>query len=398
MHFSPLVDRIANKGASHWSIHFDAERQRAQGRDVIILTAGDPDQAPPEAVIEATIASLRRHRTRYSPFVGHPEIRAAIAARVTRRTGRPCAAENIAIVSGAQAGLYCTLQCIAGPGDEVIIPEPIYATYEAIVGASGSRLVTVPLRPESGFHPDIEAIERALTPRTRVLWINSPHNPAGAVLSASEVEAIAALCRRHALWLVSDEVYEDLTFNGPHASAWGLSEQSIVVSSLSKSHAIPGFRIGWVLAPPPLVAHLSNLVICMHYGGPAFIQDGALAALTADLPEVPALREDYRRRASLLAGMLATAPGCRITPPEGGMFLLLDIRGTGLGAASFARALLEQEGVATFPGDGFGPSGAGHIRISLAAPDGQLVEAGKRIVRYVGALGEQVREPSISLA
>jgi arginine:pyruvate transaminase len=134
--------------------------------------------------------------------VGHPELRAAIAARVARRTGRPCSAENIAVVSGAQAGLYCTLQCIAGPGDEVIIPEPIYATYEAVVGASGGQLVTVPLRPEIGFHPDIEAIERALTPRTRVLWINSPHNPTGAVLSASEVEAIAALCRRHALWLV----------------------------------------------------------------------------------------------------------------------------------------------------------------------------------------------------
>lgn len=386
MRFSPLVDRLAGKGADAWRIHFEGVRQRAQGRDVILLTVGDPDQAPPEAVIEATVESLRRHRTHYSPIVGHSELRGAVAARVTRRTGRPCSAENVVIVPGAQAGLYCALQCIAGDGDEVLIPEPIYATYEAVVGASGARLVTVPLRPEAGFHPDLDMIERALTPHSRVLWINTPHNPTGAVLSASEVEAIAALCRRHRLWLVSDEVYEDLTFARPHASAWGVSEQSIVVSSLSKSHAIPGFRIGWIVAPTRLVTHLFNLVLCMLYGGPPFIQDGALAALTADLPEVAALREDYRRRATLLAGMLAAAPKCRLTPPEGGMFLMLDIRDTGLGAEAFARALLDREALALLPCDGFGPSGTGQLRISLAAPDGRLVEAGERILRFTRTL------------
>jgi arginine:pyruvate transaminase len=389
MRFSPLVDRLAGKGAGTWSIHFEAARQRAQGRDVILLTVGDPDQAPPEAIIEATVASLRHHRTHYSPIVGHPELRGAVAARVARRTGHACSVENIVIVPGAQAGLFSALQCVAGPGDEVLVPEPIYATYEAVVGASGARLVTVPLLPEAGFHPDLETIERALTPRTRVLWINSPHNPTGAVLSAGEIEAIAALCRRRGLWLISDEVYEDLTFSRPHTSAWGLTEQSIVISSLSKSHAIPGFRIGWTVAPPPLVAHLFNLLLCMLYGGPAFIQDGALAALAGELPEVAALRDDYRRRADLLAGMLATAPKCRLTPPEGGMFLLLDIRGTGLGAETFARALLEREGVATLPCDGFGPSAAGHLRISLAAPDSRLAEAGGRILRFTQAVARE---------
>jgi arginine:pyruvate transaminase len=386
MRFSPLVDRLAGKGAGAWSTHLEAARQRAQGRDVILLTVGDPDQAPPEILIEATVTSLRRHRTHYSPIAGYPELRSAVAARVARRTGHACSADNVVIVPGAQAGLFATLQCIAGPGDEVIIPEPIYATYEAVVGASGARLVTVPLRAETGFHPDIGTIEAALTPRSRVLWINSPHNPTGAVLSASEIEAIAALCRRHRLWLVSDEVYEDLAFTRPHRSVWGLAEQSIVISSLSKSHAAPGFRIGWIVAPPPLVAHLFNLVLCMLYGGPPFIQDGALAALKSDLPEVGALREDYRRRAALLGGLLADAPNCRLTPPEGGMFLLLDVRSTGLGAEAFARALLDREGVATLPCDGFGPSAAGHLRISLAAPDARLTEASERILRFTRAL------------
>ena len=389
MRFSPLVDRIAGKGAEAWRIHFDAARQRAQGRDVIFLTVGDPDQAPPQAVIDRTIDALRRRRTGYSPIVGLPELRAAIAARVARRSGRACTADNVVVVPGTQTGLYCALQCIAGPGDEVIVPEPMYATYEAVSGASGARLVNVPLRPESGFHPDLDALAGAITPRTRVLWINSPHNPTGAVLTREEVEAIAALCRRHDLWLVSDEVYEDLAFARPHVSAWslaGMAERTIVVSSLSKSHAIPGFRIGWIVGPEALAAHLFNLVLCMLYGGPPFLQEGALAALKTDLPEPASLREDYRRRAALLAGILAAAPRCRVMPPEGGMFVLLDIRGTGLSADAFARALLEQEAVAVLPCDGFGPSAAGHLRLSLTAADDRLEEAGSRILRFARGL------------
>lgn len=389
MRFAPLVGRVAGKGAEAWRVHFDAARQRAQGRDVILLTVGDPDQAPPRAMIEATIDALRRRHTGYSPIVGLSELRAAIAARVAKRSGQACAAENVAVVPGTQAGLYCAMQCIAGPGDEVIVPEPMYATYEAVVGASGARLVTVPLRPEAGFHPDLDALGRAVTPRTRVLWVNSPHNPTGAVLTRDEIEAVAALCRRHDLWLLSDEVYEDLAFARPHIGAWslpGMAERTIVVSSLSKSHAVPGFRIGWIVGPKALTGHLFNLVLCMLYGGPPFIQDGALAALKSELPEVAALREDYRRRAALLAGILAAAPNCRAAAPEGGMFVLLDIRGTGLSADDFARRLLEREAVAALPCDGFGPSAQGHLRLSLTSDDARLEEAGRRILRFAQGL------------
>jgi arginine:pyruvate transaminase len=391
MRFSPLVGRVAGKGADAWRVHFDAMRQRAAGRDVILLTVGDPDQAPPAAVIDATVEALRRRRTGYSPIIGLPELRAAIAARVARRSGQSCAADNIAVVPGTQAGLYCAMQCIVGAGDEVIVPEPMYATYEAVVGASGARLVNVPMRPEAGFHPDLDALARAITPRTRVLWVNSPHNPTGAVLSRGEIEAVAALCRRHDLWLLSDEVYEDLAFARPHIGAWslpGMAERTIVVSSLSKSHAMPGFRIGWIVGPAALTGHLFNLVLCMLYGGPPFLQDGALVALERDLPEVAALREDYRRRAALLAGILQTAPGCRAALPEGGMFVLLDIRGTGLSADEFARDVLEREAVAALPCDGFGPSAAGHLRLSLTSGDARLEEAGRRILRFAQRLAE----------
>jgi arginine:pyruvate transaminase len=387
--FSPLVDRIAGEAAGAWRVHQEGVRRREAGHDVIFLTVGDPDQAAPEAVVDATIAALHRNRTGYSPIIGYPEVRAAVAARVQRRTGRPCSADNVVLTPGTQGGLFCTLNCLAGPGDEVILPEPIYGPYAGVIGASGARMVNVPLRPEKGFHPDIDNFARAVTPRTRVVWINSPHNPTGAVFTADEIAGIAELCRERDLWLVSDEVYEDLAFARPHVSAWSLpdmAERTIVVSSLSKSHAMAGFRFGWVVGPPALSRHLFDFLLCMYFGGPAFIQDGALAALGGELPEAAALRETYRRRALLLSHMLADAPHCRALRPEGGMFVLFDVRGTGLGAEDFARALLEREDVALLPCDGFGPSAVGHLRIALTAPEPRLEDAGRRIVRFAHTL------------
>ena len=389
MRFSRLTERIGGRGAGAWSVHLEARRRREAGEDVILLTVGDPDQPPPQSVIEATVEALRAGRTGYSGILGFPALRAAIAARVERRTGRPCAPDNVAVVPGAQGGLFCALQCLAGPGDEVVAGEPLYATYEAVVGASGARLVTVPLSPERGFHPDLDRLAAAIGPKTRVIWINSPHNPTGAVMTREEVEAVAELCRRNDLWLLSDEVYEDLAFARPHTSAWslpGMAERAVVVSSLSKSHAIPAFRLGWIVGPPELSEHLFHLLLCMTYGSPAFIQDGALAALREDLPEVAALHADYENRAAMFSARLAAAPGCRLSPPEGGMFVLLDVRGTGLGAGDFAQRLLEREGVAVLPCDGFGPSAAGHLRIALSAPEERLREAGERILRFTRGL------------
>jgi len=366
-------------------------RRREAGHDVIFLTVGDPDQTAPAAVLDATIAALRQGRTGYTPMIGYPQVREAVAARMQRRTGRLCTADNVVLTPGTQGGLFCALSCLAGPGDEVILPEPIYGPYAGVIGASGARMINVPLRPENGFHPDLDALANAITPRTRVIWINSPHNPTGAVFTVDEVAGIARLCRERDLWLVSDEVYEDLAFARPHVSAWSLpdmAERTIVASSLSKSHAMAGFRFGWVIGPPALSRHLFDFLLCMYFGGPAFIQDGGLAALVNELPEVGAQRETYRRRALLLTGILEDAPNCRAIPPEGGMFVLFDVRGSGLGAEEFARELLLSEDVALVPCDGFGPSGAGHLRIALTAPEPRLAEAGRRIVRFARGLAK----------
>jgi arginine:pyruvate transaminase len=394
MRFSPLVDRVAGHGAAAWSVHIEARRRQQAGEDIIFLTVGDPDQEPPATVIEATVAALRNRRTGYAAIVGFPVLREAIAARVALRTGQPCTADNVAVVPGAQGGVFSAVQCLAGLGDEIVVGEPIYATYEAVIGATGARMVTFPLRPDTRFHPDLDALAQAITPNTRVVWINSPHNPTGAVFTRPEIERIAALCREHDLWLLSDEVYEDLAFARPHIGAWSLpdmAERTVVVSSLSKSHALPAFRLGWMVGPPELIRHVSNLLLCMTYGSPAFIQDGALAALHEDLPEVAALHEDYRARAALMSELLAAAPGCHAIPPEGGMFVLLDVRGTGLGAADFARRLLDSERVAVLPCEGFGPSAEGHLRIALSAPEARLRDAAGRILRFTQGLNQPPR-------
>jgi arginine:pyruvate transaminase len=183
-----------------------------------------------------------------------------------------------------------------------------------------------------------------------------------------------------------------MAYARPHVSAWslqGMADRAIVVSSLSKSHAIPGFRFGWIAGPAPLIERVINLVLCMLFGGPPFLQEGVLPALQRDLPEVAALRETYRRRAADFSALLAGAPACRLTAPEGGMFALLDVRATGLASLAFARRLLAEEAVAVLPCDAFGPSAAGHVRISLTLPEAQLMAAGHKIVAFATRLAAE---------
>jgi arginine:pyruvate transaminase len=389
VNFSSLVARVSGGGSTTWDIHFEALRRIREGKVTIMLTVGDPDQLAPVRIVEETVAALRSNHKGYSPIAGIASVRSAIAERIERRTGHSCRAENIIVVPGAQAGLYCVVQCLAESGDEVIVAEPIYATYDGVIGASGAVMINVPLLPERAYHPDIESIENAITPRTRVIWINSPHNPTGAVLDRDELMKIAEICERHDLWLLSDEVYEDLAYARPHSSVWSLpnmAERAVLVSSLSKTYAIPGYRFGWVAGPEILIKHIQSLLLCMSYGSPPFIQEGVLPALREDLPEMFELRNTYRRRATIMSGVLRSAHRCTVAEPEGGMFLFLDARDTGLDSWTFARMLLEQESVAVLPSDAFGPSASGHLRISLTAPESELLEAARRIVQFTRRL------------
>jgi arginine:pyruvate transaminase len=390
MRFSSFVERIGGEGAAAWEIHFRASQLKRQGKDVILLSVGDPDFDTPPAIVDAAIESLRQGRTHYGEVVGDHRLRAAIAEAHEARSGQPTDPKQVVVVAGAQCALYAAAVCVLDQGDEIIVPEPAYVTYEAVVGASGARMVFVPLRPERGFQIEPETIERAVTAKTRAVLINSPHNPTGAVITRANWERIAEICVRHDLWLLSDEVYAGLIFEGEHVSPAGLpgmAERTVTINSLSKSHAMTGWRLGWSITPVELAEHIGNLALCMLYGSPPFIQDAARQAFAVEPPEVSAMKQGYRRRRDLVCGRLGNVKGLRCHRPEGGMFAMVDVRGTGLSAQDFASGLLDAEGVSVLPGDAFGPSAAGHVRLSLGTPEPVLEDACGRIVAYVRGLG-----------
>jgi arginine:pyruvate transaminase len=387
--YATITTRLDGDGSRAWHVHDLAAERIERGEDVIALTIGDPDFVTPPAIVEAMFASVRAGRTHYSPARGHDALLDAIALRVSRHAGRPIAREEVVFLPGAQAALYATCLVLLEPGDEVIVPEPAYATYEGVFMTAGATIVHVPLRPERGFHLDVADVERGITERTRVVVINTPQNPTGAAFDEPTLRALVALCERHDLWLVSDEVYAELVFGKRHVSALSIHEgreRVIAISSLSKSHAMTGFRHGWAVGPAEFADNLDRLLQSMLFGSPPFIQDAGLAALQAADDVTSSMCAAYEARARVVVDGLAGVPGVRVRMPEGGMFVLADVRESGLDDLEWALGLLEQEAVAVLPTGTFGPSGRGHVRIGLAASEDRLAEACRRIARYAGTI------------
>ncbi|MDR5861212.1 pyridoxal phosphate-dependent aminotransferase [Halomonas eurihalina] len=383
MRYSRLTDRIAGEGAAAWNIHYRALARLEAGEDITVLSVGDPDFDTPTPIVESAVASLRGGATHYADVQGKHGLREAIVERY-RRHGVEADPERVIVMAGAQCGLYAVAQCLLDPGDEVIVPEPCYVTYEAVLRSTDATMVRIPLRSDAGFRLDAADIEAAITPRTRAIMLNSPHNPTGQLIDADTWHAIAELCRRHDLWLVSDEVYANLVFEGAHqcaAALPGLEERSVVIDSLSKSHAMTGWRLGWVLGPPELIAHLGNLALSMLYGCPDFIQDAARDALTREVPELEAMHASYRARCDAVCAALADCPAVAVIPPAAGMFLMVDIRATGLSSQAFADRLLDDHGVSVLSGEAFGPSAAGFVRLSLTVDEARLTDACRRLAR-----------------
>ena len=392
MRFSDLTQRIAGDGAAAWDIHYRAIALQEQGHDILLLSVGDPDFDTPAPIVQAAIDSLLTGNTHYAEVRGKRALRESIARRHQQRSGQQVYADHVVVLSGAQCALFSVVQCVLNPGDEVIVAEPMYVTYEAVFGACGAVVIPVPVRSENGFRVLPEDVAARITPRTRALALNSPHNPSGASLSRSTWEALAELCIAHDLWLISDEVYSELLFEGEHispASLPGMAQRTATLNSLSKSHAMTGWRVGWVVAPQALAGHLENLALCMLYGSPDFIQDAAVVALEAELPELEAMRQAYRQRRDLVCESLSACPGLRALRPDGGMFVMVDIRETGLSAQAFADRLLDRHGVSVLAGEAFGPSAAGHIRLGLVLGAAQLRDACQRIARCAHELMEE---------
>ena len=395
MHHSALTRRLDVESARVWDIHYLARERREAGEDVILLTVGDPDFDTPPAIIDEAGRSMRRGRTRYGPTAGDPLLREAIARHHEQLTAQPVSAENVVVFAGAQSALFSCALCIADPGDEIAVFEPRYVTYDGVIDTPGAVRVDVPLAAPQGFRFDPDALGRAVTPRTRAILLNTPHNPTGLVAAREELEAIAAIAKRHDLWVLSDEVYASLTYDAEHiaiASLPGMTERTVTINSLSKSHAMQGWRLGWAVGPRPLARHLTHLIVSMVFGTPPFTQDAALFALTHDLAEVEAMERAYRARRDLVCARINDCPGLSCQWPQGGMYAMVDVRGIGLCDNDFAWGLLDTERVSVLPTETFGASAAGYVRVSLTAPEAVLEEACDRIERYARSL-IRPREP-----
>jgi arginine:pyruvate transaminase len=388
MRYAPVTDRLAGLGGEKWEVHVRARQLKAQGRDVIELTIGEPDVPTPPDLVEAAARAMASGRTGYSNGRGEPALLRALAGRYSSRLGRTIGTDQIMCFPGTQTTLFALFAALVEEGDEVLVGDPMYATYEGLIAATGARHVPVPLRPEHGFRMQPADVEARITPRTRVLFLNTPHNPTGAILRPDEIAALGALARRHDLWIVSDEVYEDLTFGEvPFTSPLAdpaLAERTIVASSISKSHAAPGFRSGWCVGPSEFCARLLPLSETMLFGNQPFIADMTAAAIAQGSPVAAAMTARLRRRAGLIHDRLDGVAGLRVHRPEAGMFALIDVRATGLSGRDFALSLLEQAGVATMPGESFGSALSGWLRLALTQEDALTLAACDRIAAHVG--------------
>lgn len=388
--FSPLTRQVAGRGSDAWIIHGKALRARETGGDVIVLSVGDPDFDTPAFITDAAVEALRGGDSHYTSMPGREKLRRAIADRHAARTGEEAGPDNVMIASGAQNALYFAAACIAGPGDHVVVLEPAYVTYHATFSAAGAEISYVEMPRETGFRLDAAGLEAAIRPNTRAILFANPNNPTGVMLREDEIAAIAAIAAKHDLWVVADEVYGDLVFEGAFvsmASAPAARRRTVTISSLSKSHAMTGWRLGWLIGPRPLIEHCERLNTAMLYGLPGFIQEGAYAALTLgeDVPEEMASL--YRQRRDVVLEGLRGVNGLACMRPQAGMFMMVDVSGTGLDGQAFMEGLYEQTGVSVLAGGAFGPPSKACVRVSFAASETQLSEGCRRIRSFVAGLG-----------
>jgi aspartate aminotransferase/aminotransferase len=357
----------------------------AAGRpEVIHLEVGDPDLDTPPHVSAALGAAALSGATHYAPNAGLPTLRAAVAARVTARTGREVAAERVVVTAGAVNALFASLLAVLDPGDEVLLPDPGWPNYESIAHLAGATCRHYPMPAARSFLPDPAEIRALAGPRTKALLLNTPGNPTGAVFPAELMAGLADLARETGLYLVSDEIYEDMVFEGAHVSigSLDLADRAFLISGFSKSYAMTGWRLGWVVCPPglsPVVAGLLEPVISC---APTMIQMAGEVALAGPQESVAKMAELFRRRRDVLAEVLGQSPLLPVLP-HGAFYAFLDIGASGLGSLDFARAALAEAAVAVVPGISFGPSSDRFVRVALTVPEDTLREGLGRLKAMV---------------
>ena len=388
MQVSKRLANLNQCGDDGWGLFYRARAMVAAGEAVTELTIGEHDIRTDPAILDAMHAAARGGHTGYALVPGVAGLRDAVAARIVARTGVATARDNILITAGGQAALFAAHVATCDPGDRALFIDPYYATYPGTIRGAGAIAVPVQARSRDGFQPRAEAIA-AQAGGARSLLVNSPNNPTGGVYSRATMDGIARVARDHDLWLISDEVYDTQVWDGTHISARTLpdmAERTLVIGSMSKSHAMTGSRVGWIAGPVDMIAYLIGLSTCTNYGVAGFVQDGALFALNQGAALESAVAAPFRRRRDAAMALIADQNVVRALPPMGAMYLMLDVRATGLTGKEFAARLLDHHRIAVMPGESFGQAAAGHVRVAMTIADDRFLGALKTLLEFAGAM------------
>lgn len=363
--------------------------QRTPG--VISLGIGEPDQDTPVHVKEAAKKALDEGYTHYTPNAGFPDLREALAEKLRLDNGIDAAPDEVIVTGGGGTGaLMLSALCLINPGDEVLLPDPGFVVYEAVVLMAGGKPVYVPLKEEDGFRMLPSEVEKRITSKTKCIIVNTPSNPTGGVLEEEDLKGIADLAVKHDLYVISDEVYEKLVYDGHRhlsiASLPRMKERTVTVNSFSKTYAMTGWRIGYAAAPKELIDQMVKLQQFTMVHAPAVSQRAALAALKGPQDFVKEMAEEYDKRRRFIVDRLNSIEGLSCLRPKGAFYVFLNIKKLGMRSEEVAMALLERAKVVTVPGVAFGPGGEGYLRISYSRPIDQLEEACSRIEKAIEEL------------
>ncbi len=384
MRIANRTGHITGGGSDGWEIYYRTRDLIAAGERVLTLTIGEHDIRTDRRILDAMHASAAAGNTGYAFGPGNRALREAIAARTQARTGVPTSWRNVVVTPGGQSALFSSHMVLLDAGDVGLHCDPFYATYPGTVRATGATARRVPTTSDAAFLPQ-EAQILARAEGARTLLINTPNNPTGVVYDRATLEGIARAAQAADLWVISDEVYDTQIWQGEHLSIRalpGMAERTVVVGSMSKSHAMTGSRLGWIVAPQEVAQAVETLATNTTYGVPAFIQDAALFALGLGEGFEAEVAAPFRRRREIALRVLQGSNAIRTIPSMGAMYVMLDIRATGLSGNAFANRLLDEERIAVMPGESFGDTAAGHLRVALTIADDRFEEAMTRLAAF----------------
>ncbi|MBC7264630.1 MAG: pyridoxal phosphate-dependent aminotransferase [Chloroflexi bacterium] len=386
-----LAKRMSRLGTeTAFEVLVRAKALEAQGREIIHLEIGEPDFDTPANIIEAACKALRSGHTHYTPSAGIPELREAIADYMSKTRGMKFTPDQVVVTPGGKPIMFFTILALCEPGDEVIYPNPGFPIYESMINFTGATPVPIPLREENDFRADAEELCDKITPRTKMIIINSPHNPTGSVLTRDDLRVIAEAAVKNDVVVLSDEIYSQIIYEGEHVSIAtfpGMAERTIILDGFSKTYAMTGWRLGYGVMPTELANHVARLMTNSNSCTAAFTQMAGIEALTGPQTESEKMVEAFRQRRDVIVPGLCDIPGIRCAKPAGAFYVFPNITGTGMSSKQFADYLLNEAGVAALSGTAFGDYGEGYIRLSYANSIENIRKALDRIRTAVAKLG-----------